>query len=143
MKSLQITRIFDAPRELVFSFWTAGEKMQRWSGCKEATRCEIRMDFRAGGGFTQRMQIAGKGEFTITGQYDEIVAPERIAYHVDLGFGVTQVLVEFFEHGNGTKVVLTQEGFPDDFLSQSVSQGTTESLDKLESILAGEPQVSQ
>jgi uncharacterized protein YndB with AHSA1/START domain len=143
MKSLQITRIFDAPRDLVFSFWMEGEKMQQWSGCKEATRCEIRMDFRVGGGFTQKMQIAGRGEFTVTGTYDEIVEPERIAYHADLGFGVTRVLVEFFKHGNGTKVVLTQEGFPDDFLSQTVSQGTSESFDKLESILAKEAQVNQ
>lgn len=143
MKSLQITRIFDAPRELVFSWWTEGEKMQQWSGCKEATRCEIRMDFRVGGGFTQKMQIAGKGEFTITGSYDEIVAPERIVYQADLGFGVTRVQVEFFEQGDRTKVVLTQEGFPDDFLSQTVSHGTTESFDKLESVLAREAQVSQ
>ena len=142
MKSLQITRIFDAPRELVFSWWTEGEKMQQWSGCKEATHCEIQMDFRVGGGFTQKMQIAGKGQFTTTGKYDEIVVPERIAYQADLGFCVTQVLVEFFEQGDRTKVVLTQEGFPDDFLSQTVSHGTTESLDKLESILAREAQVS-
>jgi uncharacterized protein YndB with AHSA1/START domain len=143
MKSLQITRIFDAPRELVFRWWTDGEKMQQWSGCKEATRCEIQMDFRVGGGFTQKMQIGGKGEFTITGKYDEIVAPEKIVYRADLGFGVTRVQVEFIEHGSQTKVVLTQEGFPNDFLSQTVTQGTTESFDKLESILAREAPVSQ
>ena len=143
MKSLQIIRLFDAPRKLVFSWWTEGEKMQQWSGCKEATHCEIQMDFRVGGGFTQKMQIAGKGQFTITAKYDEIVEPEKIVYQVDLGFGVTRVLVEFFEQGDRTKVVLTQEGFPDDFLSQTVSHGTTESLDKLESILAREAQVRQ
>jgi uncharacterized protein YndB with AHSA1/START domain len=143
MKSLQITRIFDAPRDLVFSFWMEGEKMQQWSGCKEAARCEIQMDFRVGGGFTQKMQIRGKGEFTITAKYDEIVVPERIAYHVDLGFGVTRVVLEFFEQGDKTKVVLTQEGFPDDFLSQTVSHGTTESFDKLDSVLASESRVNQ
>ena len=143
MKSLQITRAFDAPRELVFSWWTEGEKMQQWSGCKEAARCEIQMDFRVGGGFTQKMQIRGKGEFTITAKYDEIVVPERIAYHVNLGFGVTRVVLEFFEQGDKTKVVLTQEGFPDDFLSQTVSHGTTESFDKLDSILASESRVNQ
>ena len=141
MKSLQITRVFDAPRELVFSWWTEGEKMQQWSGCKEAARCEIQMDFRVGGGFTQKMQIRGKGEFTITAKYDEIVVPERIAYHVNLGFGVTRVVLEFFEQGDKTKIVLTQEGFPDDFLSQTVSHGTTESFDKLDSILASESRV--
>jgi uncharacterized protein YndB with AHSA1/START domain len=141
MKSLQITRVFDAPRELVFSWWTEGRKMQQWSGCKEATRCEIQMDFRVGGGFTQKMQIGGKGEFTITAKYDEIVVPERIVYHVNLGFGVTRVVLEFFEQGDKTKIVLTQEGFPDDFLSQTVSHGTTESFDKLDSILASESRV--
>ena len=143
MKSLQITRAFDASRELVFSWWTEGEKMQQWSGCKEAARCEIQMDFRVGGGFTQKMQIRGKGEFTITAKYDEILVPERIAYHVDLGFGVTRVVLEFFEQEGKTKVVLTQEGFPDDFLSQTVSHGTTESFDKLDSILASESRVNQ
>jgi uncharacterized protein YndB with AHSA1/START domain len=141
MKSLQITRVFDAPRELVFSWWTEGEKMQQWSGCKEATRCEIQMDFRVGGGFTQKMQIGGKGEFTITGVYDEIVTPERIVYHVNLGFGVTRVVLEFREQGDKTKLVLTQEGFPDDFLCQTVTHGTTESFDKLDSILASESRV--
>jgi uncharacterized protein YndB with AHSA1/START domain len=143
MKSLQITRVFEAPRELVFSWWTEGEKMQQWSGCKEATHCEIQMDFRVGGGFTQKMQIGGKGVFTITAKYDEIVEPERIVYQADLGFGVTRVVIEFFEQGDKTKVVLTQEGFPDDFLSQTVSHGTTESFDKLDSILAREARVNR
>jgi uncharacterized protein YndB with AHSA1/START domain len=143
MKSLQITRVFEAPRELVFSWWTEGEKMQQWSGCKEATHCEIQMDFRVGGGFTQRMQIGGKGVFTITAKYDEIVEPERIVYQADLGFGVTRVVIEFFEQGDKTKVVLIQEGFPDDFLSQTVSHGTTESFDKLDSILAREARVNR
>ena len=55
---LQITRIFDAPRDVVFAWWTQAEKLQQWSSCKAATRCEIDMDFRLGGSFTQAMQIA-------------------------------------------------------------------------------------
>jgi uncharacterized protein YndB with AHSA1/START domain len=89
------------------------------------------------------MQISGKGEFTITGKYDEIVEPERIVYHADFGYAVMRIVVEFFELGEKTKVVLTQEGFPDDNLSKIVSQGTTESFDKLDSIFAGELRVNQ
>src|ERR1035438_6172882 len=92
---LQITRVFAAPRELVFAWWTQAEKLQQWSGCKEATQCEIEMDFRVGGAFTQKMQIAGAGQFTITGTYDEIVVPERIVYRANLGPCVTRVSVEF------------------------------------------------
>ena len=93
------------------------------------------MDFRVGGGFTQKMHIAGAGEFSFTATYDEIVEPERIAYHAKFGPTVMSIVVEFFEQGEQTRVVLTQEGFPDEILCKTVSQGTTESFDKLAALL--------
>ena len=110
---LQITRVFNAPRRLVFGWWTRAEKLQQWSGCKEATQCEIVMDFRVGGSFTQKMQIAVQGgtcEFSLSGTYDEIVEPERIVYDANFGQAVVRVIVEFFEQGTSTRVVLTHEG---------------------------------
>jgi uncharacterized protein YndB with AHSA1/START domain len=135
---LQLTRVFEAPRDVIFSWWSQAEKLQQWSGCKEATRCQVEMDFRPGGGFTQRMQIAGAGEFTLRGTYEEIVPNERIIYTVNLGPVVTRVTVVFSDHGAGTKVVLTHDGLPDDFLRKTISQGTTESFEKLDSIVAAE-----
>jgi uncharacterized protein YndB with AHSA1/START domain len=120
---LTVTRVFDAPRHLVFGWWTQADKLQQWSGCKDATKCEITMDFRVGGSFIQKMQIAGAGEFSFSGTYDEIVAPERIVYHANFGRAVTRVAVEFFEHGKGTKVVLTHEGFPDEMFCKTVFAG--------------------
>ena len=134
---LQISRVFDAPRPVVFGWWAQAEKLRQWSGCKDATKCEIEMDFRVGGGFTQKMQIAGAGDFTFTATYDEIVVPQKISYRADLGHAVTHVLVEFFDQGDRTKVVLTQDGFPDEVSCKIVSQGTLESLDKLDAFLAG------
>jgi len=135
---LQITRIFDAPRDRVFAAWTQPDLLQRWSGCTGATKVEIEMDFRVGGSFTQKMHITGAGEFSFTGTYDEIVVPERIVYHANLGPATTRVIVEFFEQGSQTKMVLTQEGFPDVNLCKIVSQGTLESFDKLDQILVGQ-----
>lgn len=138
---VQITRVFHAPRPLVFGWWAQAEKLQRWSGCKETTQCEIVMDFRVGGSFSQKMQIAADGgmcEFSFSGQYDEIVEPEKIVYHADFGFAVTRVSVEFFEQGQDTKVVLTQEGLPDDSFCRNVAQGTSESFDKLDPFVASE-----
>ena len=63
---LRLTRIFDAPRSLVFDWWTTAEKLQQWFGCAGMTKCEIEMDFRVGGSFKQRMQISGVGEFSST-----------------------------------------------------------------------------
>jgi uncharacterized protein YndB with AHSA1/START domain len=96
------------------------------------------MDFRVGGSFTQRMEIVGAGVHTIKGVYDEIIEPEKIAYHVNLGPATTRVTVEFIEQGRQTKVVLTQEGFPDPNIVRIVSTGTLESLDKLEGLLVAQ-----
>lgn len=142
---LQVTRVFDAPRHLVFGWWTQAEKLQQWSGCKEATKCEIAMDFRVGGSFTQTMQLAVNGgtcDFSMSGTYDEIVEPERIVYHANFGHAVTRVIVKFFEQGRGTRVVVTHEECPDDFFCKTVSQGTSESLAKLASFVASQAVVT-
>jgi uncharacterized protein YndB with AHSA1/START domain len=134
---VQITRVFDAPRESVFRWWSQAELLQQWSGCKDATRCEVEMDFRLGGSFQQTMQIATAGKpFTIYGAYEEIVVPKRIRYRLDMGMAITQVVVEFFEEGNRTKVVVVQDGFPNGESCKIVSHGTGESFDKLDSILS-------
>jgi uncharacterized protein YndB with AHSA1/START domain len=135
---LRMTRVFEAPRERVFEWWTRPEKLSQWSGCKEAIHCEFEMDFRPGGSFTQKMTIAVPGgtcDFTITGTYEEIVAPERIVYQAKLGPAPTRVTVEFFEEGKSTKVVLTHEGLPDEMHRQNISRGTGESFDKLDALL--------
>jgi uncharacterized protein YndB with AHSA1/START domain len=138
---IQITRVFDAPRRRVFEAWKRPELLERWSGCSDSTKVTVKMDFRVGGSFTQTMNITGAGEYTITGQYDEILEPEKIVYHVNLGPATTRVTVEFLDllgQGKQTKVVLTQEGFPDPKLCQIVSKGTTESLEKLAELLASQ-----
>ena len=93
------------------------------------------MDFRVGGGFTQTMHITGAGAFTLTATYEEIVEPEKIVYRADLGHAMTRVTVEFIALGNQTKLMLTQEGFPDENSCKIVWQGTRESLEKLEEML--------
>jgi uncharacterized protein YndB with AHSA1/START domain len=135
---LEISHTFNAPRPAVFGWWSQPEKLQQWSGCEAATDCEVTMDFRVGGSFRQKMQIAGKGEFAFEGRYDEIVEPQRISYHADLGAITVQVVVEFFDQDGRTRVVMTQEGFPDERSCKTVSQGTLESLDLLDAILSAE-----
>jgi len=136
---LQITRVFQAPRPLVFSYWSHADRLQQWSGCKDATDCHVEMDFRVGGSFVQTMRIKGS-DFTVKGTYTEIVEPEKISYQIDLGpGGVGHVVVEFMDQGGSTKVVLTQEGLPDETMCKIVSQGTSESFDNLHHMLAAQP----
>jgi uncharacterized protein YndB with AHSA1/START domain len=140
---LQITRIFNAPRTLVFAFWKDPERLQQWWGCKDTTKVDCTMDFRVGGSFTFVMQITGAGEFSYKGQYDEIIEPEKIAYHAHFGGTVTRVVVEFFDQGAQTKMVLNQIGFPAQNICQMVSQGTSESFDKLDSLVSSQALVNQ
>lgn len=142
---LQITRVFDAPRHLVFAFWKEVDRLQQWWGCKDTTKVDCTADFRVGGSFTCVMQIRGAGEFSYTGIYDEIVEPEKIAFHADFGTTTTRVVVDFvdLQQGAQTKMVLTQVGFPAQNICEMVSQGTTESFDKLDSLLASHALVNQ
>ena len=134
-QKVEITRVFDAPRERVFAAWKSPDQLSRWSGCKETSKVECTMDFRVGGTFTQKLHMPGKGEYSISGVYDEIVEPEKISYRVNLGPATTRVTVEFFAQGSQTRMVLTQEGLPDPGLCKIVSQGTMESFDKLDRLL--------
>lgn len=98
------------------------------------------MDFRVGGSFTQKMQLAVDGktcDFSLTGTYEEIVEPERIVYRANFGHAIVRVIVEFHEAGDGAKVVITHEGCPDAFFGQNVSRGTSESFDKLDALVIG------
>jgi uncharacterized protein YndB with AHSA1/START domain len=137
--SLQITRIFDAPRSQVFEWWAQADKLQQWSGCKNCVKCEVDMNFRVGGGFRQKMYLVVDGrecDFTLTATYQEIVVPSRISYVLDMGHQTTRVDIEFFEEAEGTRVVMTQEGFSNPESSQIVLQGTNQSLDQLNSLIA-------
>jgi Activator of Hsp90 ATPase homolog 1-like protein len=58
---------------------------------------------------------------------------------VNLGPATTRVAIEFIAQGNQTEVILTQMGFPDENLSRIVSEGTAESLARLDRILLGQP----
>ena len=139
-KRLRIVRVFQALRPQVFSWCTQAEKLRQWSGCKESTHCEIVMDFRVGGSFTQTMRIAVNGgtcDFTMTGTYEEIVVPERIVYGANFGPAVTRVTVEFLEQGQAT-VILTYDDCPEGMFCQAVSQGAAESFEKLDALVASQ-----
>jgi uncharacterized protein YndB with AHSA1/START domain len=109
---ISITRIFDAPRERVWREWTEPEPFADWFGGPE---CEVplssvAMDVRPGGGWRLTMLI-GSREVDWTGEYLEVVEPERLVFSItdqtpadehdivtvvltDLGDGRTEMLFE-------------------------------------------------
>ena len=77
-----ITRVLDAPRELVWQAWTERERLAKWWGPKGCNTEVVKLELRPQGIFHYRMNFPNGdvmwGKFT----YREIVAPERLV-HVD------------------------------------------------------------
>ena len=77
---LVITRVFDAPRKLVFKAWSEAAHLAEWWG-PPGSAIEIKkLEFRPGGAFHYRMTIPGFGEIWGLFVYREIVEPERIVF---------------------------------------------------------------
>ena len=77
---ITLTRAFDAPRRLVFDALTKPELLRRWFGADgwELVDCEI--DLRVGGRWRFVSVGPGGAEMGHSGEYREIVPPERLVY---------------------------------------------------------------
>lgn len=79
-REITISRVFDAPRSLLFEVWTKAEHLDKWWG-PEGFRNETQsMDFRVGGEWRYIMHGPDGMDFPNLMRFTEIVAPERIAY---------------------------------------------------------------
>jgi uncharacterized protein YndB with AHSA1/START domain len=146
-REVVITRMFDAPRELVFQAWTEAKHMQNWWGPKYFTNPVCEMDVRVGGKWRIVMRGPGGAEYPCEGEYREIVAPERLVFTnnaVDaegkrLLDGFTSVLFEEVA-GNKTKLTLTTKaiGRVDSApqMLAGMQMGWSQSLAKLEEMIA-------
>ena len=79
-RELTITRVFDAPRELVFKAWTQPEHVKRWWGPKGFTNPVCEVDARPGGEIRIDMRAPEGTVYPMTGVYQEIVEPERLVF---------------------------------------------------------------
>ena len=78
VKTVVITRVFDAPRALVFEAWSKREHLMQWFGPKGFSLPACDIDFRVGGALTVTMRSPDGEEFRSRGTFREIVVPERI-----------------------------------------------------------------
>lgn len=79
-REIALTRVFDAPRALVWEAITRPEHVTRWWGLRGSTMPVCEMDLRAGGSWRYVVREAGGSEIEFYGVYREIVAPERMVY---------------------------------------------------------------
>jgi uncharacterized protein YndB with AHSA1/START domain len=138
--SVTITRVFDAPREMVYRAWIEPEQLTRWWGPRIFTVPveTIEVDPRPGGVFRFTMVSREDGsEHPAKGIFREIEQHERLVWvfpaadnpHLPID-GESIVTVEFVDLGGKTEVRLTQAGLSPDILA-SAKTGWTEQLERL------------
>lgn len=145
--ALVLTRVFDAPREVVYRAWTDPEHFARWFGPHGSTMPYCEMDVRSGGILHFLHRFPDHEDVWVKGTYREVVAPERIVFDTHFsneagdrvdrpGFPQDmRLMVSFTELGSGTKVTIRQTGL---VVDQGEVQGWIEGLDRLAEQLAGQ-----
>jgi len=73
-----ITRVFDAPAELVFEAWTKPEIVRRWWAGDRGQVTDAQVDLRVGGRWRWVMTANGGFEVAFSGEYREIDRPNRL-----------------------------------------------------------------
>jgi uncharacterized protein YndB with AHSA1/START domain len=77
---LVMSRVFDAPRKLVFKAWTDTKHMAQWWGPKGFTNPVCELDVRVGGGIRIHMRAPNGVVYPMKGVFEEIDEPERLVF---------------------------------------------------------------
>jgi uncharacterized protein YndB with AHSA1/START domain len=139
-----MTRLFNAPRALVYEVMTKPEHVRRWWGCLgegySVPVCEI--DLRVGGKW-KFVHKHPKGEVTFYGEYRELVPPSRCVFteiFADFPDVVSVVTSELIEEGGKTRMIATvaypSQEVRDMVIGTGMEHGAAISYDRLEDLLA-------
>ena len=139
--SLQLTRTFSAPRDVVFRCWTEPEELKKWFGPVGYAAVIAEVDLRFGGHYRIGMKKVPDGEvFYVGGTYREVSVPERLVFTwawegKEMDPTETLVTVEFRDLGAATEVVVTHARFASAEQRDRHAEGWTGSLDKHEALV--------
>src|SRR5687768_9113151 len=116
--TLNLSRVFDAPRDRVFRAWTDPRMLEQWWGPPGFSCPLAQVDLRPGGAYRLGMKPPEGETFYLAGVFREVQPPERLVYTWQWeddshDKSETLVTVEFKDLGPRTEVVLTHERFPD------------------------------
>lgn len=155
IERMMVSRVFDAPRELVWKAWTDPKYVMQWWGPKGFTSPVCKIDFRVGGKFLYCMRTPDGQEFWNGGEYHEIVLHEKIVssmYFADANgnkvdpeqYGIEHEAIAdlhdvtlFEDMGNGrTKLTFIGNETMQDAIKSGQLEGMKEILDKAAEVIA-------
>ena len=142
-REIELTRLFDAPRELVFEAMTRPEHIREWWGRLgdgySVPVCEV--DLRVGGKWRFVNRVPSGEEVEFYGEYKEIVPPARVVF--------TEIFAPFPDSGSVITATYTEERgktrlrarclYPsrevrDMVLQSGMEHGAAKSYDRLEEL---------
>lgn len=140
-REIVMTRVFDAPRGLVFEAHSSCEHMSNWWGPRKYEFASCEMDFRPGG--TWRIVHRAEGEEQgFRGEFREIVRPESITWTFEWEGMPGHISVEtiMFEEHDGKTTVTGTSVFDlvddrDGMLQSGMEEGAAETYDRLDEYL--------
>src|ERR1700692_2073951 len=136
IKRMVITRIFDAPRELVWKAWTDPKYIMQWWGPKGFTSPVCKMDFRVGGKLLCCMRAPDGQEGWNAGVYNKI-DPAELGLENEAIDGAYDVTI-FEDLGNGrTKLTFIGNEPMESAKNSGQMEGWNQILDKLAVVIAG------
>ena len=147
-REIAMTRVFDAPRSMVFDAWTKPELLKRWLGVFGGWSfvvCEV--DLKVGGKYRYVWRGKDGNEMGMGGVFREIVPPERLVctekFDESWYPGDALDTTVFVEKGGKTTVTTTvryeSKAARDGVLKSPMEGGVAQSYDKLAEVLASMP----
>jgi uncharacterized protein YndB with AHSA1/START domain len=135
-----ITRVFDAPRELVFRAWTDPDHVAQWFGpaMVDIPREGVTVDLRVGGAYELRMvQKDGGREFPLRYEIVELDPPRLLVLRSDPmpehgNHEATYTRVELHDHGGKTRMTLSDGPYVQ---SAHAEAGWNQAFEKLAAVL--------
>jgi uncharacterized protein YndB with AHSA1/START domain len=136
-----LTRVFDAPRKMVFDALTKPELLKRWFAPHGWSLAVCEVDLKVGGEFHFVMQRPDGGRTGMRGVWREIAPPERLVHteSFDDFPGESQVTTEFAQQSGKTTLTITALSPSKevrDAILRAGTDGMAECYDRLAGILA-------
>jgi uncharacterized protein YndB with AHSA1/START domain len=139
-----MSRIFNAPREMVWKVYTDPELLPKWWGPRTTTTIVDKMDVQPGGLWRYIHQNNDGNEYGFNGVYQEVVAPERLSYTFEFEPMAGHICVEtitFEALPNGKTKITARTTFDtledlEAVLQSGMESGAVETWDRLEELLA-------
>jgi uncharacterized protein YndB with AHSA1/START domain len=150
-REVVITRVFDAPRELVFDAMSRADLLQRWlCGPPGWSMAACESDLKVGGAFRHVWHDPGGAEMAMQGVYREINPPERIVrtevfeFRCDAQAGEQVGTLVLTEQGGKTTLTLTvlypSKEARDGALASGMERGVAAGYDRLVGLLESIPE---